>query len=126
MVWLQVARTLLPEVTEVLIDSRDKAIGSKLRSFSASDTAERKDYDDDGSLGGPIVAVLGITQLDGVQAEFFSNYIDSDGMWEDVGGEVGAKAHSNLFGTAPAEDKDKADKEGSAGPSGWRRMLGIN
>lgn len=120
MVWLQVARTLVPEVTEVLIDRRDAAIAAKLLEFSAADTAERVDYDDDEGEGSPIVAIVGITQLDGVQRKFLDNHIDTDALFEE--GAEGAQAHSNVFEVKPGQEQDAGGDNNAAG---WRRMFGL-
>jgi pheromone shutdown protein TraB len=119
---LQVARTLMPEVTEVMIDSRDAAIARKLLEYSSNDTSERKDYDDDDGEGHAIVAILGITQLDGVQEQFYSNYIDEGALFED--GMEGAKAHSNVFELPPPGQKAKS-LDGDQNAAGWRRMFGL-
>lgn len=118
--WLQVARTLVPEVTEVLIDNRDAAIAAKLLELSAADTAERVDFDDDEGPGRPIVAVVGITQLDGVQNMFLANHFDKDKLFEE--GEEGAQAHSNVF-EVKSEQGDA--QGGDSNAAGWRRMFGL-
>jgi pheromone shutdown protein TraB len=122
MLGLQVARTLMPEVVEVLIDSRDAAIARKLLEYSANDTAERKDYDDDDGEGPVIVAILGIAQLDGVQQHFYSNYVDEGSLFEE--GMEGAKAHSNVFEVQRQDQKARVS-DGSINAAGWRRMFGL-
>lgn len=111
----------MPEVTQVLIDHRDKAIAMKLLELTTFDTAERKDFDDDEGDAGAIVAVLGITQVDGVQEQFMSNYIDTEALFEE--GQEGAKAHSNVFEVPPGEEEKESG--GDTNVAGWRRMFGL-
>ena len=102
------------------MDHRDAAIAAKLLEYSAADTAERVDFDDDEGAGRPIVAVVGITQLDGVQNMFLANHFDKDKLFED--GEEGAQAHSNVFERGAGQEQDTG---GDANAAGWRRMFGL-
>lgn len=70
------------------------------------------------------LAILGITQLDGVESQFYANYIDPDVLWEE--GVESAMPHSSVFEGGYTWDDPPKEEPKATNVAWWKKVFGLN